>query len=84
MKMSSEAVRIAVQGCTLLQHLNLNYCNKITDAALMDIALHCPALKSLGLSMCKRVTNDGVKLILQSCHGNTTYFIPSVTINVTY
>jgi len=48
-----------------LQHLHLRYLKRITDAAVVSIALNLRDLHSLDLSFCSKVTTTGIYRLLE-------------------
>ena len=70
-RLSDRFVQILVEGITQkkqgnggLQHLHLRYLKKITDAAVIAIALNIQELVSLDLSFCSKVTATGIYRLL--------------------
>jgi F-box and leucine-rich repeat protein 2/20 len=41
--------------------MDLEECILITDAALSQLAAHCPCLESLSLSHCELITDEGIR-----------------------
>ncbi|XP_036370572.1 dynein regulatory complex subunit 6-like [Octopus sinensis] len=47
--------------------LNLNFCTRISDTSLMQIAHNCPWLRKLFLCSCIQITDSGVGAIAKMC-----------------
>ena len=51
-----------------LTYINLNYCQKIDDDALIKISNNCPNLTHLELYIIPNLTDIGLKEIIMKCH----------------
>lgn len=58
--------RISAESPSLSQ-LILKYCDKITDAAITDIANKCPHLCHVSLKGCGEITDVSVRVLAQKC-----------------
>jgi len=66
-KLSDEAVRRLVAGCSSLRRLDLGSCEQLSDGTLGVVAERCGQLCSLDLSNCRGLTDDG--LLALARHG---------------
>ncbi|KAJ3302605.1 hypothetical protein HDV03_004856 [Kappamyces sp. JEL0829] len=58
---------VCMQSRTNLLHLTLSCLPRLTDAALYDIATHCPNLEGLDLQNSYQISEVGVRHVLFSC-----------------
>jgi F-box/leucine-rich repeat protein 2/20 len=68
---SDTGVQTLTALCPELQEIRLDWCVKLTDAALTSIAANCPRLRHLHLCGCA-VTEYGLEAVLGSCIGLCT------------
>ena len=50
-----------------LQSLKLDFCSKIGDDSLLQLAQYCPDLRSLSLNGCSHITDTGIGYLVQHC-----------------
>ncbi|XP_078429889.1 RNI-like superfamily protein isoform X2 [Wolffia australiana] len=55
------------ESLQLLENLNLNGCQKISDAGVQAIAYACPKLKAFSIYWNVRITDKSVKLLVNHC-----------------
>ncbi|KAK6183309.1 hypothetical protein SNE40_010815 [Patella caerulea] len=53
--------------CVILERINLNGCEQLTDKGLQIIAKRCPELRHIGLQGCHNVTNAAVFELVSNC-----------------
>jgi hypothetical protein len=51
----------SLSACKRLQALNLTGCKRVTEEALLRLALCCIALHTLNLDACDRVSDNGIR-----------------------
>jgi hypothetical protein len=57
-----------VQACRKLRKVDLGSIgSRLTDEAVLSVAVHCPFLEHLGLQRCSAVTDASVKKVAESC-----------------
>ena len=61
------AVVALAQHCTLLQELDLSWCNGVTDSSINEIAKKGKELVSLNVRSCKDVTTDSLTNLVRNC-----------------
>lgn len=64
---SDTSVVTLFSSCHQLTHVNLSHNQRITDACLRDLHVHCPALRRLTLSGCTGLTPEGVLGVIRTC-----------------
>ncbi|WAQ84829.1 hypothetical protein PtA15_5A402 [Puccinia triticina] len=62
-KTMTDAGLQSLRHCKALRRLKLKYCEKITDAALLAVAVACPLLLEVDLVGCKLVTNASLWML---------------------
>lgn len=53
--------------CVMVESINLDGCDRLTDGGLHVIATRCPELRYLSIQGCVQVTNDAVFEVVSSC-----------------
>lgn len=53
--------------CVIVEKINLNGCEKLTDKGLHTIAKRCPELRHLEIQGCSNVTNHSLFEVVSYC-----------------
>jgi len=53
--------------CSMLEHLGLRNCNKVTDNGTQHLARGCHGLKSLDLGECHHITRKSLQYLSEGC-----------------
>ncbi|KAM0046441.1 putative leucine-rich repeat domain superfamily [Helianthus debilis subsp. tardiflorus] len=67
------------ESCKQLEALNLRFCEGLTDAGLVDLAIGCgKTLKSLGVAACAKISDVSLEAVGSHCRILETLSLDSV------
>lgn len=63
---TDKGISAVARGCTILEMINISYCENITDSALISLS-NCCKLNTLESRGCPLITSSGIKSIAVRC-----------------
>ena len=63
-----------MKAITIMRKLDLRYCDKITDASVIEIAKGCSQLTSIDLRYCDKITDASLNVLENETSADVQYY----------